>query len=76
MREAHSNRPDACTARPTRMMDREALGMREGGFGILMSRGLVDKMSYNDKGNEVRLIKYFKDVPLRGEDGRVISTSK
>jgi DNA-binding response OmpR family regulator len=58
------------------MMVRETLGLREGGFGILMSRGLVDKMSYNDKGNEVRLIKYFKDVPLRAEDGRVISTSK
>ena len=58
------------------MMVRETLGMREGGFGILMSRGLVDNMSYNDKGNEVRLIKYFGDVPLRSEDGRVISASK
>jgi CheY-like chemotaxis protein/anti-sigma regulatory factor (Ser/Thr protein kinase) len=38
---------------------RDTLGMREGGFGILMSRGLVDEMTYNDKGNEVRLIKYF-----------------
>jgi len=41
------------------MMVRETLGMREGGFGIMMSRGLVDEMSYNDKGNEVKLIKYF-----------------
>ena len=41
------------------MMVRETLGIREGGFGILMSRGLVDEMTYNDKGNEVRLIKYF-----------------
>jgi two-component system OmpR family response regulator len=41
------------------MMVREALGIREGGFGIMMSRGLVDQMSYNDKGNEVRLIKFF-----------------
>jgi two-component system OmpR family response regulator len=38
---------------------RDTLGMREGGFGILMSRGLVDEMTYNDKGNEVRLVKYF-----------------
>ncbi len=44
------------------MMVREALGMREGGFGILMSRGLVDDLQYNETGNEVRLIKYF---PLR-----------
>lgn len=41
------------------MMVRESLGLREGGFGILMSRGLVDEMSYNEKGNEVRLVKYF-----------------
>ena len=41
------------------MMVRETLGLREGGFGILMSRGLVDEMRYNDKGNEVRLVKYF-----------------
>ncbi len=40
-------------------MVREALGLRDGGFGIMMSRGFVDEMSYNDKGNEVRLIKYF-----------------
>src|ERR1043166_4396212 len=40
------------------MMVRETLGIREGGFGILMSRGLVDELSYNEKGNEVRLVKY------------------
>jgi two-component system, OmpR family, response regulator len=41
------------------MMVRETLGLREGGFGILMSRGLVDDLKYNETGNEVRLIKYF-----------------
>jgi len=41
------------------MMVRETLGLREGGFGILMSRGLVDDMAYNEAGNEVRLTKYF-----------------
>lgn len=41
------------------MMVREALGIREGGFGILMSRGLVDELTYNEAGNEVRLVKYF-----------------
>ncbi len=41
------------------MTVRETLGLREGGFGILMSRSLVDEMFYNDRGNEVRLIKYF-----------------
>jgi DNA-binding response OmpR family regulator len=41
------------------MMVREALGLREGGFGILLSRGLVDDLQYNERGNEVRLVKYF-----------------
>ena len=41
------------------MMVRETLGLREGGFGILMSQGLVDEMQYNDTGNEVRLVKRF-----------------
>jgi CheY-like chemotaxis protein/anti-sigma regulatory factor (Ser/Thr protein kinase) len=41
------------------MMVRETLGLREGGFGILLARGLVDDLQYNDTGNEVRLVKYF-----------------
>lgn len=67
----------ACQEDPvSHMMIRESLGLREGGFGILMSRGLVDEMSYNDKGNEVRLIKYFSaPVPLRTEDGRIVATA-
>ncbi len=38
---------------------REALGLREGGFGILMARAMVDQLEYNEKGNEVRLVKHF-----------------
>jgi CheY-like chemotaxis protein len=38
---------------------REQMGMRPGGFGILMTRQLVDELIYNDKGNEVLLIKYL-----------------
>jgi len=41
------------------MEEREARGMRPGGFGILMSRKLVDELIYNEKGNEVLLIKYL-----------------
>ena|SRR5437773_2155059 len=41
------------------MMVRETLGLREGGFGIMLARDLVDKLEYNETGNEVRLIKYF-----------------
>ena len=38
---------------------REHLGLREGGFGILISKGLVDQLSYNQAGNEVTLVKFF-----------------
>ncbi|MES1260643.1 MAG: response regulator [Acidobacteriota bacterium] len=39
---------------------RAQLGMRSGGFGILMTRSLVDELIYNELGNEVLLIKYLK----------------
>jgi Anti-sigma regulatory factor (Ser/Thr protein kinase) len=39
---------------------REVLGLREGGFGILISKGMVDEVKYNEKGNRVTLIKRFK----------------
>ena len=45
------------------MMVREALGIREGGFGILISRGLVDELEYNETGNAVRLVKFFPPRP-------------
>ena len=36
---------------------RQMLGIRDGGFGILMAKGLVDEVKYNDVGNVVTLIK-------------------
>lgn len=53
------------------MMVREALGLREGGFGILLARGLVDDLQYNEKGNEARLIKYFP--PRKQANGEATS---
>jgi len=38
---------------------REAQGMRPGGFGILIAREMVDEMIYNERHNEVVLIKYL-----------------
>jgi DNA-binding response OmpR family regulator len=38
---------------------REALGLRDGGLGILMAEGLVDELRYNDTGNEACLVKHF-----------------
>jgi anti-sigma regulatory factor (Ser/Thr protein kinase) len=38
---------------------RQQLGMRPGGFGILLARQFVDELIYNEKGNEALLIKYL-----------------
>jgi DNA-binding response OmpR family regulator len=38
---------------------RNELGLREGGFGIMLAKGLVDDFRYNERGNEVTLVKYF-----------------
>jgi CheY-like chemotaxis protein len=38
---------------------REEKGMRPGGFGIMMTRFLVDDLLYNEKQNEVIFIKYL-----------------
>lgn len=42
---------------------RENLGLREGGFGLLITRGMVDEMRYNEPGNEVTLTKRFPTDP-------------
>lgn len=39
---------------------RQQLGLRPGGFGLLMTRHLVDEMIYSQAGNEVLLIKYLR----------------
>jgi anti-sigma regulatory factor (Ser/Thr protein kinase) len=38
---------------------REEKGLRPGGFGVLIAKSLVDNLIYNDKGNEVLLVKYI-----------------
>jgi CheY-like chemotaxis protein len=38
---------------------REEAGMRPGGFGIFLTRKLADEVLYNEKGNEVLLVKYL-----------------
>lgn len=38
---------------------RNELGIREGGFGIMLTKGMVDEFRYNDVGNEVTLVKRF-----------------
>jgi len=45
---------------PVRHLEyRDALGMRPGGFGVLLAQKLVDQLVYNEQGNGVLLIKYL-----------------
>jgi CheY-like chemotaxis protein len=39
---------------------RREMGIRPGGFGLLMTRSFADELIYNAKGNEVILIKYLE----------------
>jgi anti-sigma regulatory factor (Ser/Thr protein kinase) len=38
---------------------RAELGLRPGGFGLLLARKIVDEMIYSERGNEVLLIKHI-----------------
>lgn len=54
---AHAASPDD----PLAHMDvRDKLGLREGGFGLLISKGMVDELTHNPKGNEVTMVKRFQ----------------
>jgi DNA-binding response OmpR family regulator len=53
---AVSNRPESPLEH---VLVRDQQGMRPGGFGILLTRQLCDDVVYNEKGNEVMLLKYL-----------------
>ncbi len=42
------------------MTEREALGLRPGGFGILIAHKVADELYYNEVGNQVLLIKHLR----------------
>jgi anti-sigma regulatory factor (Ser/Thr protein kinase) len=44
------------------MAVREEKGLRPGGFGMLLAKKLVDDLIYNEKGNEVVLVKYLDPI--------------
>jgi len=53
---------------------REEHGMRAGGYGVLVARELVDELIYDEKGNNVLLIKYLgrsrgDDIPRGRAEG-------
>ena len=41
------------------IMVRQQKGLRPGGFGLLMTRAMVDELIYNEAHNEVVFVKYF-----------------
>ena len=43
---------------------REKQGLRPGGFGILVTKNIIDELIYGETGNEVVLIKYLKPEQL------------
>jgi hypothetical protein len=44
---------------PYHLKIRERTGMRMGGFGMFIAQELIDEVIYNQKGNEVILIKHL-----------------
>lgn len=57
------NLPQAAISNPDsdptlHILYRAAQGIRAGGFGIMMTKDMVDELFYNEKGNEVLLIKH------------------
>jgi anti-sigma regulatory factor (Ser/Thr protein kinase) len=52
---AASSQPDDVLAN---VMKRVESGKRPGGFGMLLVRQIVDELVYNERGNEVLMIKY------------------
>jgi DNA-binding response OmpR family regulator len=57
LRHAAINNPDADPLQHA--IVREEQGIRPGGLGLMMTRSLVDDVIYNEKRNEVMLIKYL-----------------
>jgi anti-sigma regulatory factor (Ser/Thr protein kinase)/CheY-like chemotaxis protein len=52
---------------------RNALGMRPGGFGVLLTQRLIDELVYNQQGNEVTLIKYLDLEPRVSQSSRLFA---
>jgi two-component system, OmpR family, response regulator len=49
---------------PTRHMERrEELGLRPGGFGIMLASQVIDELVYNEKHNELIFVKYIQADP-------------
>ena len=57
---AFANPPD----QPTRHMEvRQELGLRPGGFGIMLASQVIDELVYNERHNELIFVKYIDERP-------------
>ena len=57
---ARGHRATRRASRPVTWRSARSRASRPGGFGILLTRNLVDELIYSEKGNEVLFIKYLK----------------
>jgi anti-sigma regulatory factor (Ser/Thr protein kinase) len=55
---------------------REAEGKRPGGFGMLLTSKLVDEVHYNERGNEVFLVKHLDKLREKRRTGVKATTKK
>jgi anti-sigma regulatory factor (Ser/Thr protein kinase) len=55
-RTTEASTPDAVIATA---LQRAEMGLRPGGFGVLIARQIADELVFNERGNEVLLIKHL-----------------
>ena len=55
----HAASSDPSSDPTAHVAKRKELGIRPGGYGLLLAAGTVDELIYNEFGNEVLLIKYL-----------------
>ncbi len=60
----------------THLSYREAEGKRPGGFGMLLTSKLVDEVHYNERGNEVFLVKHIDKLRRRAKVPVRVATKK
>jgi anti-sigma regulatory factor (Ser/Thr protein kinase) len=54
---------------------RQEMGLRPGGLGLVMTRAFVDDIIYNEKRNEVVLVKYLRRESGVGSSDTTLTTA-
>jgi anti-sigma regulatory factor (Ser/Thr protein kinase) len=45
------------------MQVRQEMGLRPGGFGLMLASQVIDELVYNEKHNELIFVKYIDEQP-------------